>query len=85
MQTDMSSLPVGSMRPALVAGHLYIRGSGAPDLVAEAWWLIARELARRGLRRVTGDLIADDSYFDAEPRPPGWPPALDGFLVQRSR
>jgi D-alanyl-D-alanine carboxypeptidase/D-alanyl-D-alanine-endopeptidase (penicillin-binding protein 4) len=57
-----------------LAGNLYIRGSGAPDLVAEAWWLIARELARLGLRRVTGDLIADDSYFDAEPRPPGWPP-----------
>ncbi len=61
-----------------LAGHLYIRGSGAPDLVAEAWWLIARELARRGLRRVTGDLIADDSYFDAEPRPPGWPPPSTG-------
>jgi D-alanyl-D-alanine carboxypeptidase/D-alanyl-D-alanine-endopeptidase (penicillin-binding protein 4) len=58
-----------------VAGHLYIRGSGAPDLVGEAWWLMARELARRGLRRVTGDLVADDSFFDDAPRPAGWPPA----------
>ncbi|HET6279174.1 MAG TPA: D-alanyl-D-alanine carboxypeptidase/D-alanyl-D-alanine-endopeptidase [Candidatus Polarisedimenticolia bacterium] len=57
-----------------VAGDLYVRGSGAPDLVAEAWWLMARELARLGLRRVTGDLIGDDSFFDDDPRPAGWPP-----------
>lgn len=57
-----------------LVGDLYIRGSGAPDLVGEAWWLMARELAGLGLRRVTGDLVADDSFFDDAPRPAGWPP-----------
>jgi len=61
-------------RAGTMAGDLYVRGSGAPDLVAEAWWLTARELARLGLRRVTGDLIGDDSFFDEDPRPAGWPP-----------
>ena len=56
-------------------GNLYLKGSGAPDLVGESWWLIARDLARQGLRRVTGDLVADDSYFDDSSRPPGWPSA----------
>jgi D-alanyl-D-alanine carboxypeptidase/D-alanyl-D-alanine-endopeptidase (penicillin-binding protein 4) len=58
-----------------VAGNLYLRGTGAPDLVSETWWLIVRRLAGLGLRRVEGDLIGDESYFDTQRRPPGWPDA----------
>jgi len=58
----------------VLPGHLYIQGRGAPDLVGEAWWLIARRLSDMGLRRVEGSLIADESYFDTVRRPPGWPP-----------
>ncbi len=57
-----------------IAGNLYIQGSGAPDLVGESWWLMARRLSALGLRRVDGDLVADESYFDSVRRPPGWPP-----------
>jgi D-alanyl-D-alanine carboxypeptidase/D-alanyl-D-alanine-endopeptidase (penicillin-binding protein 4) len=56
-----------------IAGNLYLRGTGAPDLVGEAWWLIVRRLAGLGLRRVEGDLIGDESFFDTIRRPPGWP------------
>src|SRR2546428_4833202 len=63
-----------------IAGNLYIQGSGAPDLVGESWWLMARRLAALGLRRVEGDLVADESYFDTVRRPPGWPaPAADSW------
>ncbi len=63
-----------------VTGNLYIQGSGAPDLVGESWWLMARRLAALGLRRVEGDLVADESYFDSLRRPPGWPaPAADSW------
>jgi D-alanyl-D-alanine carboxypeptidase/D-alanyl-D-alanine-endopeptidase (penicillin-binding protein 4) len=63
-----------------VAGNLYIQGSGAPDLVGESWWLMARRLSALGLRRVDGDLVADESYFDTVRRPPGWPqPAADSW------
>ncbi|MBI1950891.1 MAG: D-alanyl-D-alanine carboxypeptidase/D-alanyl-D-alanine-endopeptidase, partial [Acidobacteria bacterium] len=63
-----------------VAGNLYIQGAGAPDLVGESWWLIARRLSALGLRRVQGDLVADESLFDAARRPPGWPqPAADSW------
>lgn len=63
-----------------LAGNLYIQGAGAPDLVGESWWLLARRLAALGLRRVEGDLVADESYFDAVRRPPGWPqPAADSW------
>jgi D-alanyl-D-alanine carboxypeptidase/D-alanyl-D-alanine-endopeptidase (penicillin-binding protein 4) len=64
----------------IVAGNLYLKGYGAPDLVGEAWWLMARRLAALGLRRVDGDLVADDTYFDAVRRPPGWPaPTADSW------
>ena len=56
-----------------VAGNLYIQGFGAPDLIAESWWLLAKRLSALGLRRVDGDLVADESYFDTVRRPPGWP------------
>jgi serine-type D-Ala-D-Ala carboxypeptidase/endopeptidase (penicillin-binding protein 4) len=64
----------------VLAGNLYIQGSGAPDLVGESWWMMARRLSALGLRRVEGDLVADESYFDALRRPPGWPqPAADSW------
>ncbi len=63
-----------------IAGNLYVQGSGAPDLVGESWWLMARRLAELGLRRVEGDLVADESYFDTVRRPPGWPtPGADSW------
>ena len=71
----------GSIDPAgVLAGNLYIQGSGAPDLVGESWWLMARRLSALGLRRVDGDLVADESYFDTIRRPPGWPqPTADSW------
>ncbi len=63
-----------------IAGNLYIQGSGAPDLVGESWWMMARRLASLGLHRVDGDLVADESRFDAVRRPPGWPlPSADSW------
>jgi D-alanyl-D-alanine carboxypeptidase/D-alanyl-D-alanine-endopeptidase (penicillin-binding protein 4) len=63
-----------------LTGNLYIQGRGAPDLVGESWWLMAKRLADLGLRKVEGNLVADESYFDDVPRPPGWPaPAADSW------
>jgi serine-type D-Ala-D-Ala carboxypeptidase/endopeptidase (penicillin-binding protein 4) len=60
--------------------NLYLRGSGAPDLVGEAWWLMAHRLSALGLRRVEGDLVADESFFDSIRRPGGWPaPGADSW------
>jgi serine-type D-Ala-D-Ala carboxypeptidase/endopeptidase (penicillin-binding protein 4) len=58
-----------------IAGNLYLQGSGDPALLGESFWLMARRLAAMGLRRVEGELVADESYFDAVRRPPGWRPA----------
>jgi PBP4 family serine-type D-alanyl-D-alanine carboxypeptidase len=64
----------------VLQGNLYLQGRGAPDLVGESWWLIARRLADLGLKRVSGNLVADESYFDPVRRPPGWPaPGADSW------
>jgi D-alanyl-D-alanine carboxypeptidase/D-alanyl-D-alanine-endopeptidase (penicillin-binding protein 4) len=33
---------------------------------------LARQLAARGITRITGSIIGDDSYFTPAPYPPGW-------------
>jgi len=71
-----------------VAGDLYLKGFGDPTLARAAYQRrelhlrgatveeIARRLWRAGVRRVEGDLVADDSWFDAERRVAGWRPSL---------
>lgn len=51
---------------------LYLRGGGDPTLRAGDYRELARELHKAGVRKVTGDLVADDSYFDHVPLGPGW-------------
>ena len=74
----LGEAPIGA--DGTLPKNLYIQGSGAPDLVGESWWLMARRLESLGLRRVEGDLVGDESYFDAVRRPPGWPaPSADSW------
>lgn len=53
-------------------GTLYVRGGGDPVLNSEDWWRLASDLRNRGLRRVRGDLVLDDHFFDAVRWHPDW-------------
>ena len=53
-------------------GRLAVLGGGDPVLNSEDWWRLAADLRRRGLRRVEGDLLVDDSLFDREYWHPQW-------------
>lgn len=53
-------------------GTLVVRGGGDPALATEDWWRIATALHAAGLRRIAGDLLVDDSLFDAERWHPAW-------------
>jgi D-alanyl-D-alanine carboxypeptidase/D-alanyl-D-alanine-endopeptidase (penicillin-binding protein 4) len=48
----------------IVHGNLYIRGAGEPGLNAEKLWLLVAHLRHRGIRRVTGNLVIDNFFFD---------------------
>jgi len=64
----------------ILTGNLYLEGRGAPDLVGEMWWMMARRLADLGLRRVEGNLVGDETWFDTSRRPSGWPsPSADSW------
>jgi D-alanyl-D-alanine carboxypeptidase/D-alanyl-D-alanine-endopeptidase (penicillin-binding protein 4) len=47
----------------ILAGNLYLRGSGDPKLTYDRLWLLLRELRGRGLREIRGDLVLDRSAF----------------------
>jgi serine-type D-Ala-D-Ala carboxypeptidase/endopeptidase (penicillin-binding protein 4) len=61
----------GAPRDGRVQGDLWLRGHGDPYLVAEEYWKLAEGLRRRGIERIDGDLVFDNSYFDLAPEDPG--------------
>lgn len=67
-------LHTGEMKNGVIGGDVIIRGRGDPKLTPEALWRIARDLKDMGVSKVTGDLVADDSFFDGRRLAPGWSP-----------
>ncbi len=53
-------------------GTLAVRGGGDPALTSEELWRLAADLRRLGLRRVRGDILLDEGYFDAQRWHPSW-------------
>ncbi|MCP2166365.1 D-alanyl-D-alanine carboxypeptidase/D-alanyl-D-alanine endopeptidase [Goodfellowiella coeruleoviolacea] len=62
----------GSVRGGVLGGDLYLRGTGDPTMLAADYRNLAAALAAQGVRRVNGDLVTDDTWFDSVPFPPGW-------------
>ena len=50
---------------------LYVKGRGDPTLNTERLFGLAADLWHRGIRQV-GEIVLDDTYFDAEKWGPGW-------------
>jgi len=59
----------------VVRGDFYIKGGGSPGLVGEQWWMIARRIRALGVKKIEGDLVGDDTFFDDVRRGPRWPSA----------
>ncbi len=68
------------IRDGRIDGDLTVRGTGDPNMSSRFYdggpaalfrqW--ARELSAKGLRRIRGDLVADDTFFDDVRLPPTW-------------
>lgn len=46
--------------------NLYLRGYGDPSLSTEDLWKLTLELSARGIKRIKGDIVIDDSFFDEQ-------------------
>ena len=56
----------GPLNVEHLEGDLILKGSGDPLLDTAAFWTFLRRLREKGLRKVTGDLVIDESFFKLE-------------------
>ena len=62
----------------VVEGNLYLRGGADPTLSLRFWQgespmdALAKQIAGAGIRRVAGDVVADEGAFEVERIPAGW-------------
>ena len=62
---------LGPLQDGVLTGDLLLKGRGDPYLIAEEMWKFAGELRAKGLRKITGGLVIDDSAFAPAPRAAG--------------
>lgn len=61
----------GSIEKGVLNGNLYLRGQGDPTLMKKDLDQFATVLAKSGVKKINGDLVGDDSWFDAIRLSPG--------------
>jgi D-alanyl-D-alanine carboxypeptidase/D-alanyl-D-alanine-endopeptidase (penicillin-binding protein 4) len=66
-QTTLS----GTIKSGAVSG-LVLRGHGDPSLRAQDLWALVQELKAHGARRVEGDIVVDQRFFDDQTTPPAF-------------
>ena len=52
-------------------GDLVVKGYGDPALTLESFWNLLRDVRGLGIREIRGDLVLDNSYFQATAGDPG--------------
>ncbi|MBP7844744.1 MAG: D-alanyl-D-alanine carboxypeptidase/D-alanyl-D-alanine-endopeptidase [Proteobacteria bacterium] len=55
----------GKLNGGVLQGDIYLKGGGDPHLVSERLYLLVQALKRWDLRKITGNIIVDDSTFDS--------------------
>lgn len=61
----------GTVKNGAVSG-LVLRGHGDPSLRSRDLWTLAQELKAHGVRRIEGDLVVDQKFFDEQTTPPAF-------------
>ncbi|MDN4607662.1 D-alanyl-D-alanine carboxypeptidase/D-alanyl-D-alanine endopeptidase [Sporosarcina highlanderae] len=68
-RTDL--LTDGSISKGVLKGNIYLRGQGDPTLLKSDLDQFAANLAKMGVKQITGNLIGDDTWFDSVKLSPG--------------
>ena len=61
----------GALEGGVLDGDLILQGGGDPYMTLERWWSFARALRAKGLKRIHGDIVIDDTAFSLPPEDPG--------------
>jgi D-alanyl-D-alanine carboxypeptidase/D-alanyl-D-alanine-endopeptidase (penicillin-binding protein 4) len=72
-----TALYADEVRGSELVGNLYIKGYGDPSLETEDLWKMVSDLYAAGIRKVSGDLVVDDTFFDASRLPPAFDQKTD--------
>ena len=91
IETDV--LGEGTQDGTTFDGTLVLRGGGDPTLSTAGLRSLAAQVRAYGVRRVTGGIVADESYFDSRRMVAGWKasfyiqesPPLSALVVNRGR
>ena len=83
----------GELDGTLWRGDVVLKGYGDPTLSTLDLLSLASQLRSQGIRRITGHVVGDESFFDAKRMAPGWKsyfflnesPALSALTVDRGR
>lgn len=60
------------LRNGTLNGNLYIKGFGDPTLTSEEIFGFVNQIALRGIKKITGHVIIDSTFFDDVSEGPGW-------------
>ena len=73
----------GALRDSTLEGNLYVRGTGDPSLGSgrfkgyPGWAALMQDMAaqvrRLGIRRISGRVVGDGSFYTDQPAPDSWP------------
>jgi serine-type D-Ala-D-Ala carboxypeptidase/endopeptidase (penicillin-binding protein 4) len=91
VRTDV--LGLGNRSGSVWRGRLVLKGYGDPTLSRADLRRMARRIHRFGIRRLTGRVVGDESYYDRRRTGPGWRPSwykvesppLSALVVNRAR
>jgi D-alanyl-D-alanine carboxypeptidase/D-alanyl-D-alanine-endopeptidase (penicillin-binding protein 4) len=62
----------GKLERDAVAGPLSVRGYGDPSLTTADLWAMVQELKSYGVKRVAGDILVDQAFYDDQTAPPAF-------------
>jgi D-alanyl-D-alanine carboxypeptidase/D-alanyl-D-alanine-endopeptidase (penicillin-binding protein 4) len=74
----------GSTKSGAVTGALVLRGHGDPSLRTEDLFALATELRAHGIRRIDGDVVVDQKFYDDNPVPPAFEQKPDEWATFRA-
>ncbi len=87
------ALGEGELNGSTWRGDIFLKGYGDPMLSTLDLLKLASQLHAQGIRRVSGQIVGDESFFDAKRMAPGWKPwyfinesaPLSALTVDRAR